>query len=87
MSYHPEDTQYTDVIYEKEGVYTTHYTNRAIKTLQSYKSGKLHGICLTYDLYGNILTESLFHENMIQKYIKIYYTPMLHNEYYSKDID
>jgi len=77
MNYHPENIEYTGVLNEKEGVYKTHYTNGAVKTLKSYKSGKLHGLCQTYDLYGNILTESSYKENMLYGYVKIYYTPKL----------
>jgi antitoxin component YwqK of YwqJK toxin-antitoxin module len=75
MNYHPENIEYTGVLHEKDGVYKTHYTNGAIKSLKSYKAGKLHGLCQTYDLYGNILAEFSYKEGMLHGYVKIYHTP------------
>jgi len=77
MNYHPENIEYTGVLHEKDGVYKTHYTNGAVKTLKSYKKGKLHGLCQTYDMYGNILSESSYKNNLLHGYVKIYYTPKL----------
>jgi antitoxin component YwqK of YwqJK toxin-antitoxin module len=79
-NYHFEDISFSGEILvtgPKNGVYETRYSNKKIKSLKTYVNGKLHGLCQSYDLYGNLLTESNYKNDMLHGMTKIYHSPKI----------
>jgi antitoxin component YwqK of YwqJK toxin-antitoxin module len=79
-SYHVEDISFTGELCEKHGVYETYYSNKNIKSLQSYVSGKLHGLTQHYDFYGNIQSEYFYKDGLLNGIVKIYHKPKIDNQ-------
>jgi antitoxin component YwqK of YwqJK toxin-antitoxin module len=80
QSYHIENMNFTGEITDigpKEGVYKTYYTNKNIKSLESYVNGKLHGLSQNYDIYGNILSEYPYKDGLLNGTVKIYHNPKI----------
>ena len=80
--YHIENMNFTGEITDvgpKQGVYKTYYTNKNIKSLQTYVSGKLHGLSQNYDIYGNILSEYSYKNGLLNGTVKIYHNPKTEN--------
>lgn len=75
LNYHFENTLFSGEISEKNGIYCSYYSNKSIKTLETYKNGKLDGLCQTFDLYGNILSEISYKSGKLHGVTKIYHKP------------